>query len=443
MANYPIKNIVVGSDTYNVDTNFALVQLSYNLTTSDNLSGKTFAEILSEYNGTWAIASITDAKGSHNPSTEMLSTLGRSLNYNVDWTITYAGGGSASGHWGTGCKPVLINDVVIPLTGTLGNQLTISGFVYLYVDTSTNTVTQRGVFKGAGGGGSMNYDIIASEFGDDIPSHPQIYSQYDIVINNGSYYRSLKNNNEDTLDVPTSWAPTNGQSSSYVGNGNFCVVNDEYYINLSGGSQSWDPSHWADMGFVKADYKGNWSAGTTGYLVGDYCIYNDNLYRCITANAGTTWNAAQWTLTQVMNEIGNLGIANLDGVNITNPTAGDTLVYDGTNWINTAGSSGSNAIILDLNTNDNLNQIEQQPPSGNINLVTPITLSDLETAIANGIPCYITTKANHAIRDTLTKYNTFNYEFNYMGWANGSPRSLSVVLNVSGGTASSVHISTI
>ena len=291
----------------------------------------------------------------------------------------------------------------------------------------------------------MDYDIIADEFGVNVPSHPTIYSQYDIVTNNGYYYYSNINNNTDTLDVPASWHPTNSQSASYVSDGNFCVVNNEYYLNLSGGSQNWDPDHWADMGFVKADYKGAWSAGSTGYAVGDYCIYLNDLYRCTGATTGQSWDSTKWTQVQIMDEIPS-SIVNSVTVNPIY-TSGTPIAQisvtdsNGTQGYTLVAPSGASPIILDLNTNDNLNQIEQNPPSGYINLVTPITITDLETAIANGVPCYITTKVNHAIRNTLTKYNTLNYEFSYIGWTNGSQRPLSVTLNVSGGTASSVRIS--
>lgn len=49
-----------------------------------------------------------------------------------------------------------------------------------------------------------------------------------------------------------------------------------------------------------------YSASAT-YAVGDYCIYNDTLYRCSTAIAtAEDWNAAHWTATKVQAEVKTL-----------------------------------------------------------------------------------------------------------------------------------------
>ena len=49
-----------------------------------------------------------------------------------------------------------------------------------------------------------------------------------------------------------------------------------------------------------------YSASAT-YAVGDYCIYNSQLYRCTTAiTTAEAWNAAHWTAVQLGDEVGDL-----------------------------------------------------------------------------------------------------------------------------------------
>ena len=44
---------------------------------------------------------------------------------------------------------------------------------------------------------------------------------------------------------------------------------------------------------------------TAAYEVGDYCLYNGDLYKCNTAIAtgGEAWDASHWTATQIMDEV--------------------------------------------------------------------------------------------------------------------------------------------
>lgn len=44
---------------------------------------------------------------------------------------------------------------------------------------------------------------------------------------------------------------------------------------------------------------------TASYAVGDYCLYDGDLYKCSTAIAsgGETWDATHWTATQIMDEV--------------------------------------------------------------------------------------------------------------------------------------------
>lgn len=45
---------------------------------------------------------------------------------------------------------------------------------------------------------------------------------------------------------------------------------------------------------------------TQTYAVGDYCIYNNTLYRCNTAiTTAEAWNSAHWTATSIASELEN------------------------------------------------------------------------------------------------------------------------------------------
>ena len=45
---------------------------------------------------------------------------------------------------------------------------------------------------------------------------------------------------------------------------------------------------------------------TKTYAVGDYCIYNNTLYRCNTAiTTAEAWTAAHWTATSIASELEN------------------------------------------------------------------------------------------------------------------------------------------
>lgn len=57
---------------------------------------------------------------------------------------------------------------------------------------------------------------------------------------------------------------------------------------------------------VENGYIGDVYDPTQTYAVGDYCIYNNTLYRCNTAIAtAEAWNSAHWTATSIASELEN------------------------------------------------------------------------------------------------------------------------------------------
>lgn len=181
---------------------------------------------------------------------------------------------------------------------------------------ATITVDGSGTDLYAPNGGGGSTDIIADEFDTEPVIVPSVYDKYDIVrVATGSpwnYYWSKNDNNSDEPGQSSKWqsssAPvtidTWGTSIPAYGIGK--TSGDVYYVNTSASSEWVNPSQGQIPSAVKeAVWKDIWSEGTESYhqyAVGDYCIYEDELYKCNTATTGENWVAASWTQTQVMNE---------------------------------------------------------------------------------------------------------------------------------------------
>lgn len=56
---------------------------------------------------------------------------------------------------------------------------------------------------------------------------------------------------------------------------------------------------------------------TASYAVGDYCLYEGDLYKCNTAIAvgGEAWDVTHWTATQIMDEVATAVDVAYDAVN--------------------------------------------------------------------------------------------------------------------------------
>ena len=69
----------------------------------------------------------------------------------------------------------------------------------------------------------------------------------------------------------------------------------------------------AEAGRTRTNFAGEYS-DTGTYAVGDYCLYQGNLYRCTTAiNSGEAWNSAHWSQVSAGDELAsaNEAIANI------------------------------------------------------------------------------------------------------------------------------------
>ena len=79
------------------------------------------------------------------------------------------------------------------------------------------------------------------------------------------------------------------------------------------------------------------------YNVGDYCIYNNNLYKCVQAtSSGDSFNPAKWQICKVTDDLGNV-VANPSGSATTSLTK---LEVDGTIYGISGGGGGGSTVVV-------------------------------------------------------------------------------------------------
>ena len=167
----------------------------------------------------------------------------------------------------------------------------------------------------------------------------------------------------------------------------------------------------AEAGRQRGNFAGTYST-TSGYAVGDYCIYQGNLYRCTTAigSSGENWTAAHWTSVKVGTELKGLSdqIANLSSW---------TDITSSCTWLNTitVKSCHYNALLKML-------MINVQIPSGTVNTTSVVTLPSGYTF------------GSTAIIETIGYDNTTTQRIQYGVSSNGK----SLVLYTSSGNATGI-----
>lgn len=105
---------------------------------------------------------------------------------------------------------------------------------------------------------------------------------------------------------------------------------DFYVVSANNHAYAWDGNTWRDNGAASGmqDYSGlvgdAWSSSKT-YTVGDYAIYNNNLYKAKLQNSNVTpTNTTYWTLVSVANEVSllNRDLSEVTSVVVTSGYAG-------------------------------------------------------------------------------------------------------------------------
>ena len=100
--------------------------------------------------------------------------------------------------------------------------------------------------------------------------------------------------------------------------GDYCLRNGLLYkcnTAIGTGGETWTAAHWTqtkvsdEFGAGGSPYDSDIIAdeydSSSAYSIGDYCVYDDLLYKCNTAigSGGEAWNSAHWTQTNVVGEI--------------------------------------------------------------------------------------------------------------------------------------------
>lgn len=171
--------------------------------------------------------------------------------------------------------------------------------------------TAQVITVGSGGGGA-DLTVIADEFDTTPIIVPNEYYNGDKVIYEDTPYQSTMSHNTNTPDSGTGWTTLTFTTMNSGG-----MVNTVGQIIKSGTTgkfyecttaYSWfDPASPNSGAFSRiADYEAT-TEDYRQYSVGDYCIYQDKLYKCISPTTGASWSSYDWDETQVMDEIGGGG----------------------------------------------------------------------------------------------------------------------------------------
>lgn len=150
-------------------------------------------------------------------------------------------------------------------------------------------------------------------------------------------------------------------SSSTYNVGNYCTYNNKLYrcTTAISVSEAWNSLHWTQVttGSELLAIKSNISdvseiiapfySDSATYAIGDYCIYNNHLYICNTnIQVAESWTAAHWTATDIAEELDD--VQNDISTNVNNIATVNTKVNNLTNSISDAYSSSSTYALGDL-----------------------------------------------------------------------------------------------
>ena len=94
------------------------------------------------------------------------------------------------------------------------------------------------------------------------------------------------------------------------------TINDTYYVTAATCLYSWNGSAWSVSSMSEVDYMATLQNimddiaeeydATSAYAVGDYCIYNEKLYKCNTAiTTAEAWTSGHWTRVSVTQGLGD------------------------------------------------------------------------------------------------------------------------------------------
>ena len=187
--------------------------------------------------------------------------------------------------------------------------------------TKIATVTVNSVdtdlYAPNGGGGGGSTDIIADEFdttGTVTPPAGTLYMAGDVVKRSSNFYSCKNDSTQSGTWTASKWTQLTVATVSAPGvsidAGGYALDSDKLYRNDNQWGSAWftpgnPPSGFTEIPYTTYDTTPYSPGGTVyaSYNVGDYVIYEDELYRCVSSTTGGTWVAAKWSKTQVMDEM--------------------------------------------------------------------------------------------------------------------------------------------
>ena len=187
---------------------------------------------------------------------------------------------------------------------------------YVYDGTNWSWI---GCGEASSGGGGIDLSVIAEEFDSTPHTNPKTYAKNNLVQHNGVGYR-CSNDNGTTSEPPSAdWTTlTTDTVEAWGGDVEYehCAAdsNGDLWQNIGGYPNAYfTPTSPDTSKFQKCE---DWIASETTYTnynVGDYCTYNDSLYKCISPTTGQTWDSACWDETDVGTEMKSLAteVANM------------------------------------------------------------------------------------------------------------------------------------
>lgn len=139
-------------------------------------------------------------------------------------------------------------------------------------------------------------------------------------------------------------------STKTYAKGDYCIYNNTLYKCKTAIStpEEWNASHWdativtdelSQLKGVDDDIQemiGDEYSSSSAYAVGDYCIYNNTLYKCTTAiSTAEAWNPSHWTPTSCDTELSELktDLGNLIKSTILEGTTSSSGAIELTYWL--------------------------------------------------------------------------------------------------------------
>lgn len=116
---------------------------------------------------------------------------------------------------------------------------------------------------------------------------------------------------------------------------------------------------------------------THTYNVGDYCIYEDVLYKCNTASTTGTWDSSKWDAVSVAEELGELTERMIEKIPIQITTDSDgiceltSMPTNGKEVVTVVGDQGNRPLMFYVNYNSDRTEMNIRVRAWYSDFITP------------------------------------------------------------------------